>query len=72
MKTVDSLVRRFSDRLEPINGRAIWQEWDFNSKSWWASLKPGWRCARTEAGSCHEKTLRELSKALKEASLKEI
>jgi len=67
MKTLDLLLARFADRLDvtgPATILPIWKEWE---GGWWASLKPGWRCQSTQAGSCHERTLRELGRALRDA-----
>lgn len=69
MKTVERLLARFADRLEaegPLGPgtRPIWKEWE---GGWWASLQPGWQCQSTQAGSCHERTLRELERALRAA-----
>jgi hypothetical protein len=69
MKTMERLLKRFADRLEPVQclGTSIWREYDGSRASYWASLKDGWVCRSTLAGSCHESTLRDLEAALKAA-----
>jgi len=68
MKTVDRLNKLYADRLAPLYGQTIWKE---GPDGWWANLKPGWRCSSTEAGTCHEYTLRELERALRNAEQKD-
>lgn len=74
-KTADRLAKRFADRVDTtVLGKGIWFEYDGYGRasgSWWAALKPGWRCTFTDAGSCHERTLKHLEEALKAAKFKE-
>lgn len=66
MKTVDRLLKKYADRLEPVDAThgCIWNE---GADGWWASLKLDWKCSATECSSCHEPTLRGLELALRNA-----